>query len=200
MFGGLGIIFRENKNKEGRLHRLALLVCPSDHISTCFKVLKCRGWKAGGSLKAYLQPVFSCSYCSPWTVLCCNVHTRHFLARAVKRGDEDWAEWYCYSSHPKDCLPWEVLVIFEGLFCCFLLNQKKAFRKLSELLPPTFVGSCSLVSLFILHLLFTHKCCSLKYSRTFFSPSMCCLLSRRRNVTTFLWRSLGHDGWNVTNN
>lgn len=85
---------------------------------------------------------------------------------------------------------------------CFgvIVTQEKAFRKLSKLLPPTYVGSCSLLLLFILYLLFTHKCCSLKYSRTFFSSSVCCLLSRRRNVTTFLWRSLGHDGWNVTNN
>lgn len=79
---------------------------------------------------------------------------------------------------------------------CFgvISTQEKAFRKLSKLLPPTYVGSCSLLLLFILHLLFTHKRCSLKYSRTFFSSSVCCLLSRRRNVTTFLWRSLGHDG------
>lgn len=60
--------------------------------------------------------------------------------------------------------------------CFVFLTQEKAFRKLSKLLPPTYVGSCSLLLLFILHLLFTHKCCSSKYSRTFFSSSVvvCC--------------------------
>lgn len=152
----------------------------------------------GTSQKPVSNPSSAGSCGSPRTAPCCHIHPRHLLAGVVRKVNADRAEWYCYSLHPTDCLPWDILVIFEGLFC--FLTQEKAFRKLSKLLPPTYVGSCSLLLLFILHLLFTHKCCSLKYSSTFFSSSVCCLLSRRRNVTTFLWRSLGHDGWNVTNN
>lgn len=147
---GLAYILQELRlhlqNKTIRRPGFLDLLFPLDNRGSPFE-----SWNAGvGELRDILKTCVKLSSLrccrSPWTALCCHSSPRQLLPGKV---NADWAQWHCYS------LPWNVLVIFEGLFC--FLTQEKYFRKLAKLLPPTYVGSalyscylfctCSLLSL-----------------------------------------------------
>lgn len=135
-----------SSSKQNRRPGFLDLLFPLDNRSCHLAVLRCWRWGAEGYPKNLCQAVFRCCR-SPWSAHSCHSCPRHLLPRMVRKVKADWAQWHCYS------LPWNVLVIFEGLFC--ILTQEKYFRKLTKLLPPTYVGFCSLLLLFILYLLFT---------------------------------------------